>query len=74
MDTENGFAISPELAALRDQVGKIIRDEIIPIEARIDPEIKGTWGAYDLEWIREMWLRALQRGLEGDGKPAEELF
>ncbi len=40
----------------------------------IDLEIKGTWGAYDLEWIREMWLRALNRGLDGDGKPAEELF
>ena len=40
----------------------------------IDPEIKGTWGAYDLEWIREMWLRALQRGLDGIGKPSEELF
>jgi hypothetical protein len=40
----------------------------------INPEIKGTWGAYDLEWIREMWLRALNRGLDGDGKPAEELF
>ena len=38
MDTENGFALSPELAALRDQVGKIIREEIIPIEARIDPD------------------------------------
>ena len=40
----------------------------------IDPEIKGTWGAYDLEWIREIWLHALARGLDGDGKPAEELF
>ncbi|MGC1192144.1 MAG: DUF4838 domain-containing protein [Candidatus Binatus sp.] len=40
----------------------------------IDPEIKGTWGAYDLEWMREMWLRALQRGLDGIGKPSEELF
>jgi hypothetical protein len=40
----------------------------------IDPEIKGTWGAYDLEWIREMWIRGLQRGLDGIGKPAEELF
>jgi Domain of unknown function (DUF4838) len=40
----------------------------------IDPEIKGTWGAYDLEWIREIWLSALARGLDGDGKPAEELF
>jgi hypothetical protein len=40
----------------------------------IDTEIKGTWGAYDLEWIREMWIRGLQRGLEGVGKSAEELF
>lgn len=40
----------------------------------IDNEIKGTWGAYDLEWLRELWLRGLQRGLDGDGKPAEELF
>jgi len=40
----------------------------------IDLEIKGTWGAYDLEWMREIWLGALQRGLDGDGKPAEELF
>src|SRR5260221_7764735 len=50
-----------------------VTDAIAHIHA-IDPEIKGTWGAYDLEWIREMWLRALQRGLDGDGKPAEELF
>jgi hypothetical protein len=40
----------------------------------IDPEIKGTWGAYALEWIREMWIRGLQRALDGNGKPAEELF
>src|ERR1700686_4438867 len=38
MDAENGFVLSPELRALRDQVGKIIREEIIPIEARCDPD------------------------------------
>ncbi|MGO9800929.1 MAG: acyl-CoA dehydrogenase family protein, partial [Candidatus Binatus sp.] len=38
MDADNGFVLSPELSALRDQVGKIIREEIIPIEARIDPD------------------------------------
>jgi alkylation response protein AidB-like acyl-CoA dehydrogenase len=38
MDADNGFALSPELRALRDQVGKIIREEIIPIEARCDPD------------------------------------
>jgi hypothetical protein len=41
---------------------------------KIDPEIKGTWGAYDLEWIREFWLSALRRGLDRDAKPAEDLF
>ncbi len=50
-----------------------VTDAIAHIRA-IDPETKGTWGAYDLEWIREIWIRTLQRGLEGDGKPAEELF
>jgi len=41
---------------------------------RIDLEIKGTWGAYDLEWIREVWLRALERGLDDKPAPAEEIF
>ena len=36
MDADNGFALSPEIRALRDQVGKIIREEIIPIEARCE--------------------------------------
>ncbi|MGB8683504.1 MAG: DUF4838 domain-containing protein [Candidatus Binatus sp.] len=50
-----------------------VTDAIAHIRS-IDAEIKGTWGAYDLEWIRAMWIRGLQRGLDGDGKPAEELF
>ena len=41
---------------------------------KIDPDIKGTWGAYDLEWMREIWLNALRRGLEAEAKPAEELL
>ncbi len=40
----------------------------------IDLEIKGTWGAYDFEWMRELWLRALQRRLDGNAKQAEEIF
>ncbi|HYK65962.1 MAG TPA: hypothetical protein VEY94_13550, partial [Patescibacteria group bacterium] len=40
----------------------------------IDLEIKGTWGAYDLEWLRELWIRALNRELAGAQKPAEEPF
>jgi hypothetical protein len=41
---------------------------------KIDPTIKGTWGAYDLEWMRELWLSSLRRGLDPDAKPAEELL
>jgi acyl-CoA dehydrogenase len=38
MEDGGGFQLSPELGALRDQVRKIIREEIIPIEARVDPD------------------------------------
>ena len=27
----------------------------------IDLRLKGTWGAYDLEWVREIGLAALRR-------------
>jgi hypothetical protein len=38
----------------------------------IDPSIKGTWGAYDLEWIRELWLDGLRKNLgAGEMKPGE---
>src|SRR5579885_214648 len=39
----------------------------------IDLEIKGTWGAYDLEWIREAWLAALRRGLEANTQQHQEM-
>ena len=29
----------------------------------IDADIKGTWGAYDLEWMRELWLDGLRKNL-----------
>ncbi|MGH7813470.1 MAG: acyl-CoA dehydrogenase family protein [Candidatus Binataceae bacterium] len=38
MEAAHGFSLSPELIAIRDQVRRIIRDEIIPIENRIDPD------------------------------------
>jgi hypothetical protein len=41
---------------------------------KIDLEIKGTWGAYDFEWMREFWMSALRRSLDRDAKPAEDLF
>jgi acyl-CoA dehydrogenase len=33
-----GFTLPPELVALREQVRRIVRDEIVPIEQRIDPD------------------------------------
>ncbi len=38
MENETGFQLSEELSALRDQVRRIIRDEIIPIEKTLDPD------------------------------------
>ncbi len=38
---------------------------------QIDPAVKGTWGAYDLEWIREVWLDGLRKNLGGDKKPGD---
>ena len=37
-NSNNGFVLSDELRALRDQVKRIIHDEIIPIENRLDPD------------------------------------
>ena len=33
-----GFTLPDELVALREQVRRIIRDEIVPLEQRIDPD------------------------------------
>jgi acyl-CoA dehydrogenase len=33
-----GFQLLPELLALREQVRRIVRDEILPVEQRIDPD------------------------------------
>lgn len=41
---------------------------------RIDLKIKGTWGAYDLEWMRGLWLGGLRRALGAAQQPEEELF
>jgi hypothetical protein len=40
----------------------------------IDLEIKGTWGAYDLEWIREFWLSGLRKNLAAGGAKDDEMF
>jgi Domain of unknown function (DUF4838) len=54
-----------------DAAIKKIADAMEQIRA-IDPQLKGTWGAYDLEWIRELWLTTLRRGLEDNSQQFEE--
>jgi acyl-CoA dehydrogenase len=38
MENADGYQLSPELIALRDNVRRIIKDEVIPAEARVDPD------------------------------------
>lgn len=38
MEEDKGFELSEELQRLREQVRRIIRDEVIPAEARVDPD------------------------------------
>ena len=38
MDDAIGYRLPEELTALRDQVRRIIREEIIPAESRVDPD------------------------------------
>ena len=38
MTTFPGYALPPELIALREQIRRIVRDELLPIEQRIDPD------------------------------------
>ena len=38
MEQEKGYVLPEELRLLRDQVGQIIREEIMPIEQRLDPD------------------------------------
>src|SRR5262249_47571583 len=52
---------------------KKIADAIEQIRA-IDRQLKGTWGTYDLEWIRELWLNTLRRGLKDTSEQFEEMI
>jgi len=66
-----------ETGAERQRRGAAAIDQIAAALERIrgiDLQIKGTWGAYDLEWIREIWLNGLRRGLDENPPPAEEIF
>jgi hypothetical protein len=38
VDRFSGFEVPEELLLLREQVHRFIRDEILPLEARLDPD------------------------------------
>ena len=71
------LAAKAETGAERQRRGEAAINKIVAAVERIrgiDLEIKGTWGAYDLEWIRELWLNGLRRGLDKNPPTAEEIF
>jgi hypothetical protein len=41
-----GYALPAELIALRDQIRRIVRDDLLPIEHRIDNAGRGVFGRY----------------------------
>ena len=72
MDSVNSYQLPNELTALRDQVGRIIREEIIPIEARIDPDAAEIpeddyWRLARKVQAAGMWCMAAPREYGGGG-------
>ena len=70
MDTNGGFQLSDELEALRGQVRRVIRDEIIPIEQRIDPDAPEIpeddyWRIANKVKSAEMWCMGAPKTVGG---------
>lgn len=68
-----GLAGAERGARFEAAIGRI--GEAIAQVRAIDPPLKGTWGAYDIEWVRDIWLAALRRRFgavpaAGAGAPA----
>ena len=68
----NGFVLPEELTALRDQVRRIIRDEIIPIEARLDPDAaelpeKEFWQLAQKTRAAGLWCMGVPQQYGGGG-------
>ena len=51
--TMNGFQLSGELLLLREQIRRVVQEEIVPLELTLDPD------APDMP--REDWLRISQK-------------
>lgn len=46
----------------------------VEIVRAINLELRGNWGAYDFEWIRELWIDALRSRLEHKRPAIEEIL
>ena len=57
------LGIGNDRAARGEAAIRKITDAIRQMRS-IDLEIRGTWGAYDLEWMREVWISNLRKALE----------
>ena len=67
MDAFPGYTLPAELGLLRDQVRRLIRDEIIPLEHRLDPDA----GEIPEEDYRRLMAKTKAAGLWCLGAPEE---
>jgi acyl-CoA dehydrogenase len=72
MQTEKGYPIPPELASARDQVGRIIREEVMAAEAKVDPdaaeiEEDDYWRIAKKTQSAGMWCMGAPREVGGEG-------
>ena len=67
MATFPGFTLPDELRVLRDQVRRFVREEIVPLEQRLDPDAPGL---PDEDWAR-LSAKTKAAGLWALGAPEE---
>jgi acyl-CoA dehydrogenase len=72
MQTDKGYPIPPELASARDQVGRIIQEEVMPAERKVDPdaaeiEEDDYWRIAKKTQSAGMWCMGAPREVGGEG-------
>jgi len=72
MHTENSYAILPELNSARDQVRRIIREEVMPAEAKVDADAaeigeEDYWRIAKKTQAAGMWCMGAPREVGGQG-------
>ena len=62
MDSFPGYSLPSELGLLRDQVRRFIREEIIPLEQRLDPDAPDLPEDFAHSQANEPHLAHISRG------------